>query len=157
MTSIRVEIIDADAAVDLRRAVLRPEIPPGEYMPAFAPPGAVHLGALDENGLVIGTCTIFEQAYPTRPEQVGAWQLRGMATDAARHGRGIGSAVLAKAEEHVRGRGGRLLWCNARVSAIGFYEHHGWVAEGEVFGSGPSMLPHRRMSRELLPDPISSR
>lgn len=156
MTGVRVEIISSDAAAELRRAVLRPELPAGEPLPPFAPEGGVHLGAIDGQGRLVGTCVVFGAAYPSDPGRRNTWQLRAMATTPGRRGSGVGAAVLAAAAAQVRARGGELLWCNARASAIGFYERHGWVAEGPEFGAGPSGLPHRRMSRELLGASTSS-
>jgi ribosomal protein S18 acetylase RimI-like enzyme len=153
---VHVQVVDADATVDLRRTVLRPGLRADEPMPSFAPADAVHLGAFDEFGVVVGSCVVFPEPYPGEPQRTRAWQLRGMATDTARHGSGIGTAVLGEAMAQVRARGGERMWCNARVSAIGFYERNGWVVDSEVFLNRDSGLPHRRMSRELLPDAASS-
>lgn len=156
MSSVRVEIVDAREVESLRRAVLRPELPADQPLPPFAPDGAVTLGAVGEDGEIIGTCVVFPAPCPMQPQRSDAWQLRAMATSPARRGLGVGSAVLATAVSQVRSRDGQLMWCNARVTAVDFYARHGWVAQGAVFPSGPSDLPHRRMALELFRPPTSS-
>ena len=48
----------------------------------------------------------------------------------------------------LRARGGDLLWCNARVVALGFYERLGFVAEGPEFEIVP-IGPHFVMTKNL--------
>jgi GNAT superfamily N-acetyltransferase len=67
-------------------------------------------------------------------------QLRGMATDAQYQRGGVGRAVLTLVHQYAQ-EVGYPLWCNARVSAMGFYEKLGWVAEGEEFDV-PDVGPH---------------
>jgi len=42
----------------------------------------------------------------------------------------------------------RLLWCNARVPAVGFYESLGWRVVSERFEI-PTAGPHVKMVRRL--------
>ena len=78
------------------------------------------------NGKIVGCASILFSDTEKRA------QLRGMAVAIERQRRGIGKQILdnvialAAAREHA-------LWCNARLSAVGFYEHHGWVQVGEIF------------------------
>jgi GNAT superfamily N-acetyltransferase len=111
-------------------------------------PGAVHLAALDD-GTVVGACVLLPATYPLRPEVAGSWQLRGMATVAARRNEGIGALLLTAAVGEVRARGGRLLWCQARDSAIRFYARHGFLGEGEHFVQAETGIMHQLMYREL--------
>ena len=78
----------------------------------------------------------------------GVWRLRGMATTPEVRGQGFGRALLENCFAHIRARGGTLLWCNARVVALAFYEHLGFVAEGEEFEIVP-IGPHYVMTRQL--------
>jgi GNAT superfamily N-acetyltransferase len=56
------------------------------------------------------------------------WQLRGMASDPDVRGQGYGDAVMRACIEHVRSMRTSaasepmLMWCNARTTAVGFYE-----------------------------------
>ncbi|MGB5440274.1 MAG: GNAT family N-acetyltransferase [Gammaproteobacteria bacterium] len=47
--------------------------------------------------------------------------------------RGIGSALLAALLDHARQNGLAGVYLHAQLSAIPFYEKHGFVAEGESF------------------------
>ena len=72
-----------------------------------------------------------------------------MAVEPAFERRGIGSALVAALVEHARAAGMRSVWLNARVTALPFYERLGFSAEGEVFRTPRTYLPHRRMVRAL--------
>ena len=49
-----------------------------------------------------------------------------MATAPELQGQGVGTRVLRTAVDLVASAGGTLIWCNARVSALGFYERAGF-------------------------------
>ena len=67
-------------------------------------------------------------------DREAAWQLRGMGVLGAYQGRGIG-ALLAVESERLLGLASpiRLMWCNAREGAVGFYERLGWTTASEAF------------------------
>jgi predicted GNAT family N-acyltransferase len=112
-------------------------------------PSAIHLAARSAEGTVLGACVLLPRAYPEQPQRPDAWQLRGMATAEGRRSHGIGAAVLAEAVKQVAARGGGLLWCDARESAIKFYAARGFTAEGEAFSHHETGISHRHMWREL--------
>lgn len=147
----RIEVVDGAATRELRRAVLRPTWPLGSAMHGDENPDAVHFAALDDSGRVIGTCLVLPRPYPPHPDRPAAWQLRGMATAPELRDRGIGAEVLAAAVAEIRARGGRLVWCDARTTAVAFYAQHGFAAEGAEFLHAESGIPHYRMWR-ALPD-----
>lgn len=126
----------AQSLIALRWQVLRPGRP--ESTAHFAgddAPGSAHFAAFDAHGTVIGCASVLESE--------GRLQLRGMATAPEWQGKGVGCAMLKAVCELARQR--QLpLWCNARVSAVGFYEKQGWEAEGEVF-EVPEVGPHTVM------------
>ena len=64
-----------------------------------------------------------------------------MATAEDRRRRGMGGAVLAAVIAHVRGHGGGLLWCNARLPAVPFYRRAGFEARGDSW-EDPQIGPH---------------
>jgi GNAT superfamily N-acetyltransferase len=78
-----------------------------------------------------------------------AWQLRGMAVDSSHQRRGVGRQLIAHAEEALarQGRTG-LLWCNARLPAVGFYQKLGWTVVSDVFEI-PTAGPHVKMTKRL--------
>jgi GNAT superfamily N-acetyltransferase len=146
---VDVRVVDGLTTRELRRAVLRPGWPVGSPMHGDDNPDAVHLAAFDEDEQVVGSVLVLPRPYPLRPELPDGWQLRGMATVPELQGRGIGSALVAAAVEQVEQRGGRLIWCDARTSAVSFYQRHGFVAEGGEFLHAESGIPHYRMWREI--------
>ena len=91
------------------------------------------------------------EAAPGDWSEATTWRLRGMATRADLQGKGIGSMVLKAALEHVGTEGGELIWCNARVSALAFYERAGfrtWGEPWEIPGHGPHVVMWRRIEPE---------
>ncbi|WP_395092316.1 GNAT family N-acetyltransferase [Armatimonas sp.] len=125
----------ADSLIALRWQVLRPGRPESAaHFAEDAAEGSAHFAALDINGVVIGCASVIKKN--------NALQLRGMATAPEWQGKGVGSAVLAATQAYAL-RQGLLLWCNARVSAVGFYQKSGWHTEGEPFDvaeSGPHVV-----------------
>ena len=92
---------------------------------------------------------------PSEWEGRPAWQLRGMATDGQVQGRGLGRRLLEMAvAEARRDEPHCIFWCNARTSAIGFYEKLGWRVKSEPFDvltAGPHvkmMLEHDGQRRD---------
>ncbi|HEX4218462.1 MAG TPA: GNAT family N-acetyltransferase, partial [Acidimicrobiales bacterium] len=59
---------------------------------------------------------------------------------------GIGTALLDRVVWHVADHGAGVIWCNARVPAIGFYRRGGFVAQGDVWEE-PEIGPHIVMWR----------
>lgn len=151
-----VEVVDGSVTRELRRQVLRPSWAVGTPMHGDDEPHAVHVAALAQDATVLGACVLIRRPCPVRPEVSSAWQLRGMATADALRGTGVGAAVLDFAVQQVRARGARLLWCEARESARGFYARHGFTAEGELFPHAETGIAHQLMWRELPAPPTSS-
>lgn len=141
MAELSARVVDPDLTRQLRRTVLRPRFSPDQPLPGDDQPGAVHLGVFDGSSLV-SACLIFPQACEWQPGRP-AWRLRSMATDPAARGTGAGTAVARAAAEVARERGGELLWCEARESAVGFYLRCGWQLHGQRFSTDYG--PHRYM------------
>ena len=61
----------------------------------------------------------------------------------------MGRQLIGRAEEALarEGRAG-LLWCNARLPAVGFYQKLGWAAVSDVFEI-PTAGPHVKMTKRL--------
>lgn len=140
--------ITADETHPLRRAVLREGNPDADvHFPQDDDPATFHLAALADDRIV-GCGTFTPAATPFRPDQP-AWQLRGMAVDAAHQGQGIGALLIAAAVERVRTGGATVLWCNARDSAADFYAKLGFITEGDGFRTAATGLPHHVMVLDL--------
>ena len=127
MTTVRFLDFAAESVAlrALRRRVLYPGRSP-ERANYIGDETALHIGAYTDPGELVGCASLFRQ-------DAGAMQLRGMATDAAVRGTGAGLAIVRFAETFARKTGAPRLWCNARATAVGFYEKCGWHKEGAEF------------------------
>jgi GNAT superfamily N-acetyltransferase len=136
-----------DEILPLRHVELRPGLPlDSARFDGDDEPATCHFGAfLRATGTAVGCVSCMRR---TRAGQ-DAWQVRGMATraDLARHG--IGRALLRHALIALREEGGPdLVWCNARVAALGFWERQGWAVVSDVFDIA-GVGPHRTMERRV--------
>ena len=78
-----------------------------------------------------------------------AYQLRGMATEPPLQGKGYGACLLHGIESDIAANEPvRILWCNAREHAAGFYEKGGWIRAGEPFDI-PGVGPHQKLFKQL--------
>lgn len=128
---------------DLRRRVLRDDDPHADLAwTQDDDPGTEHLGVRLPDGTIVAISTWLQSSCPGRPGE-SSMQLRGMATDPAHHGHGHGSALLRSGIERARTAGRTLIWANARVSALDFYERAGFTLTGPVFTTADTGLPHR--------------
>ena len=103
-----------------------------------------HFGAYHDNNL-IACSTIF----PDFEDKVDyKWRLRGMATLPEFQNNGIGTKLLQKCESFIKSQKGTLIWCNARVTAAGFYQNNGFKISGKQFDI-PQIGPHFKMEKKL--------
>ena len=133
----------------LRSSVLRHDTP--TKVVGFAEddwPGVVHLGVYDDRAVppsLVATSTWVPRAFedPVTHEVTDrAVQLRGMATDRALQGQGIGGILLDSAVDRMRAAGFVVAWARARDAALGFYTRHGFVVRGDGFVDEGTQLPH---------------
>ncbi len=107
---------------------------------------AFHLGARNGAGLIgIGT---FYQERHKGIKGTRQYRLRGMATHPEHRGRGAGGLIVRGALDELRRMGIPLVWCNARVNAVPFYEREGFVRHGELFEL-PGIGMHQVMWRAV--------
>lgn len=131
----------ADAIRPLRHRVLREGRPLEDAVfDGDDAPGTRHflLYWVDD---VVAVATIMARPFPDGDGP--ALQLRGMAVAPEHQGKGLGAQLLVGITEAVS----QPMWCNARASALPFYEKQGWTPVGETFeieGIGP----HSRMVSE---------
>lgn len=153
MTGLRTRVGPVPAAdtFALRQRVLRPHQSIAEMtLAGDEDPATVHLGAVDEEGEIVGVLRLQPARCPWAPERADGWQLRGMATTEQLRGQGVGSDLVAAAAHHVADNGGGLLWCNARVVAESFYARAGFRAS-HVRWDEPIIGPHVGMTLEVPP------
>lgn len=157
-SSLSVHPIEPTETWPLRASVLRPGHPIEDCdFDGDGDPDTFHAGVvLDDR--VVGVASMYHEARAVdapggaelAPDHAAAttWRLRGMATDPDVRRRGVGAAALRACEDHVRAHDATLLWCNARIGAVAFYEAAGWAVLGEEFdlpGVGPHVVMERRV------------
>jgi predicted GNAT family N-acyltransferase len=145
-TALTVEQVPVDAVLPLRSAVLRGGGPAGT--PGDEDPATVHLAARTADGAVAGVVRLAPAPCPWRPAARAPWQLRGMATAPPVRGTGVGRALVEAGVALVAERGGDLVWCNARLTAAGFYERMGFTVVTDPFDIEP-IGPHVGMVEDL--------
>jgi GNAT superfamily N-acetyltransferase len=154
MMTAEIEIcrVGVEKILDLRHRILRAGMPPesarfeGDEADTTLHLAAYGLGASGRaDGQAIGCLSLMLNSF----EGESAWQLRGMAVEEGLQQRGLGRQLLTQAEAAAESEDrARLLWCNARVPAAGFYQKHGWAIVSEVFEI-PTAGPHVKMSKRL--------
>jgi GNAT superfamily N-acetyltransferase len=145
------EVAAADVLL-LRSVVLRPGLPlEASQYAQDDDPDAHHLAVRLGDGRIVGCATYFPDPWPGDELSLAGptWRLRGMATAPEVRGTGTGGVLLAAGIDLVRRVGAVLLWCNARTTAIGFYERYAFRIEPEEFYEGPLQIPHHRAWRPV--------
>ncbi|SFL21907.1 GNAT family N-acetyltransferase [Geodermatophilus ruber] len=145
-STVTVERVPVELTLPLRSAVLRDGGPAG--MPGDDDPATVHLAARTADGRIACVARLSPAPCPWRPEARAPWQLRGMATDPAVRGSGAGRALVRDGLARVAARGGDLVWCDARETAVGFYERMGFTVVAGPYDK-PGIGRHRGMVTDL--------
>ncbi len=129
---ILIKEINANQTYPIRLAVLRPTKTLADCVFTHDDDESTfHLGAFLENDLAcIGS--LYQQKH-TLFKESNQWQLRGMATLPQYVGKGLGSTLLKNTVEILLKKDTNLLWCNARSSAVAFYQKAGFSIVGEEF------------------------
>lgn len=151
---MKIQTLKARQTYPLRQHILRP----GFTIEACRFPqddldASRHFGAY-ENDQLVGIVTVLQLAEPGQSETRinimpnDQWQIRALATLPEVRGRGYAAALIGAVENYVQGRSGRLIWCNARRGAVGFYEKQGYGVVGDEFVIA-AVGPHFRMKKIL--------
>jgi len=116
---VRVEHIERDLILELRARVLGHH---GTGSTAFSGDLATttrHWAAMVD-GAVVGCVSVM---------RLRGYALRGMAVAPEHRRQGIGARLLRVLCAEVDAS----MWCNARIQAVPFYVHMGWVEVGPIF------------------------
>jgi len=89
--------------------------------------------------------SFYKENHPDMLEKV-QYRLRGMATNPSKQGQGAGSQLIQFAEAHMLKKKANIWWCNARISAAGYYEKLGLEQFGTTFDIPPIGM-HKVMVR----------
>ncbi|EIM86270.1 uncharacterized protein STEHIDRAFT_147702 [Stereum hirsutum FP-91666 SS1] len=152
VTSVDIRPISADETVALRHAVLWPNVPiDSEIIRLPEDDSGYHLGAFVQGtGTPVAVISVFREdmaptLFPVRSTDASSseqshpvsFRFRKFACYPAFQGRGIGSALLAHTMDYCRtDMGAGLLWCDARVTAVSWYEKRGLEAFGDTWFKG---------------------
>jgi len=120
---VSIEQIRPELTWRLRRDVLYPDEPLYQ-MEMEEDNHGYHFGAFADNQLV-AVVSIFPKDDD--------FQFRKFAVAPEAQGQGVGEALLQYITNFAINEGGQRLWCNARVSAIGFYAKYGFRQTGTTF------------------------
>ncbi|PRP68036.1 GNAT family N-acetyltransferase [Nonlabens agnitus] len=95
-----------------------------------------HLGAFDGD-LHVGVATFLKSEAVDLPINFPAettyYQLRGMGVVADHQGKGIGADIVTQGIHRLKELNIDILWFNARIKAVPFYERLGFTSYGEPF------------------------
>ena len=139
--------VDAAVVRPLRLRVLRIGGSAADAVwPGDDAPGAGHF-AVRDGAAVVAVASVVPEAHPVEP-RAGDWRLRGMATEDAFRGRGLGAELARACVAHAREQGAARVWLQARPAAVGLYSRAGFVTDSDVF-QVPGLGPHIRMVFEL--------
>lgn len=127
---MEVKIIQASETFPVRIEVLRKGIPlPFEFSGDYDE-NTTHFGLYIDKQLVsVATVLVSSHAY----FEGNQFQLRGMATLAEYQGKGIGSVLLRHIIDFVKNNKADVLWFNARIKALRFYQKLGFETIGPEF------------------------
>ena len=127
-------------ALELRNQILRESLGlvmnydeiKGEYK-------ATHVVGYENNEIICGLYLNYQYD--------GNWDLEQVFVLPEHQKKGIGSTLLAFAEDYVSKHGGRAIQATTRVSAMGFYQKLGYTVKGEEFIK--CTIPFVKMFKEL--------
>ncbi|PWQ97895.1 GNAT family N-acetyltransferase [Leucothrix arctica] len=120
---MKIETIQWQDALLIRHQVLWPSKPPS-FCQVQGDETANHYGAFIKGELVC-VASVYIDGRSAR--------LRKFATLPECQGKGIGSQVIAHIMETLRDECVERFWCDARTSAVSFYQRFGLEQQGEEF------------------------
>jgi GNAT superfamily N-acetyltransferase len=141
---MEVKRIDPSETRPLRHLVLWPHIERMEdcVIDIDHREDAIHLGTFD-NGRIVSVGSLFRMTSPKIDFPV-QYRLRAMATDPEYRGKNGGAFLIREAERILREMNIDVLWCDARIGAVGFYQKLGFSLIDEIYDV-PRIGPHKFM------------
>ncbi|MBD1392384.1 GNAT family N-acetyltransferase [Mucilaginibacter glaciei] len=121
--SLQIEQIRPELTWQLRRDILYPE-QTNQEMAMDEDNHGYHFAAFKDN-YIVAVVSVFQNGTD--------WQFRKFAVSDKVQGQGIGRQLLDYITGFVELEQGTHLWCNARLSATGFYAKFGFKEAGEMF------------------------
>ena len=129
---MKLSILPVEEIRPLRLKILRPGCQPDSVIyDCDIDPTCFHIGAKIKDK-VVGVATFYQLDHKEIKGKKSC-RLRGMATDDKFQNQGIGKEVLEYSFLYLKNKNIDLLWCNARLIAIGFYKKIGFKVYGDLF------------------------
>ena len=153
-TDFHVRAISAEETRSVRHVVLWPHKPNVEscVIDVDTDDHAHHVGAFDDQGKLVGVCSLYRQKSERFPEVISsdihAVRLRVMGVLDEVRGKGAGAAMVDYACRWVASQGAEVLWCDAREVAFGFYQRMGFEFVSNFYHV-EDIGPHRMMARKV--------
>ncbi|MEE0705228.1 MAG: GNAT family N-acetyltransferase [Adlercreutzia sp.] len=111
-------------------------------------PDMIHVTAYDPEGALVGCARVFPAALEPNIDDVpGRWVFGRLAVFPDRREGGIGSQILAAAEQMAAEAGATEIQLHAQCHAIPFYERVGYVAWGPI--ELDEHVEHQWMGKQL--------
>jgi predicted GNAT family N-acyltransferase len=142
---ISIKEIKANETIGIRKEVLRKNIDLPAQFTGDHDVDTIHVGLYDNDVLACAVSFMHENYMESNKKQ---YQLRGMTTKEIFQGKGFGKKLLEKSVEILKSKNTKIIWCNARVKALGFYVKLGFKTVGNEFDI-PPVGGHYVMIRHL--------
>lgn len=148
MAEVVLKKVPVNAIQDLRHKVLWPHLESPEkcVIDPDTDETTFHMAALIDDK-VVGTSTLIIDINNKFAEK-NQYRLRAMATDPDVRGLGLGAKIIDAVIAELKNKNVKLLWCDARLIATGFYEKQNFRVLGGVYDV-PKIGPHKLMYIEL--------
>lgn len=147
VTDVKIEYVRLESVVEIRHQVLRSGQPRERcYYPEDAYKNTAHV-AIKLNNEIVGCASVYKESHPDFALRQ-SWRIRGMAVLPVFQGRGFGSQLLQACINHAIKYKADVIWCNARVNAIDFYQRGGFKIIGDEFEL-PDIGPHYLLAKNL--------
>ena len=148
-TQLKVSIskVDAEKVRPLRHSELRKgqDFSTTSYLKDYEV-DTFHMAYISDEKIV--TCATFYPEKSTKIKSENAYRLRGMATASNFKRKGYATDLMRGSFKELKEKESDLLWCNARLVAVDFYESLGFKIIGEVFDI-EGIGPHYYMYKEI--------
>ena len=122
---ITIKLVGVDEILPLRHKVLWPS-KAIDFCKLPEDASGLHYGLFLDGKLVSCISAFID-------ERAQEAQFRKFAADQEHQGKGFGTLLLQALMRELKSSGISLLWCNARISATGFYERLGFATDGDGF------------------------
>ena len=143
-----IKVVAAKDIRPLRNLVLRPNLPiETTYYDLDNDIETFHLASIMDNTIIsIGT---FYPENDIELQTKNGYRLRGMATHPKFRRKSAATKLMKESFVLLKEKKCDILWCNARLVAVGFYKSLGFKIIGEIFDI-PSIGPHYKMYKSVI-------